>query len=211
MKPEQILRHEILMEATCQAPLQVHVSQTDGWLLIWMYTLQVTLKLVTNNIVVAAPFLWRLVATNWGTWCGDWSFPYLFFLSSWYLEVASSNPVTGTSLFPQSTSNVLMQQFHLRFRATFQPLCCFYICSTHSFLFNSYLHSPSVVSTSQPLIATCDQQRGHCVSRIYGVNGILIDLRTSRATEQTYQGLPPVVETPRHEVNLVRYRNVQFN
>ena len=49
------------------------------------------------------------------------------------------------------------------------------------------------------------------MSRIYGVNGILIGLRTSRATEQTYQGLPPVVETPRHEANLVRCINVQFD
>ena len=58
------------------APLRVHVSQADGRLLLWMYTLQVSLELVTNNKIVAAPSPCRLVATNWGAiWSSNVSNP----------------------------------------------------------------------------------------------------------------------------------------
>ena len=49
-----------------RAPFKEHVSQVDGRLFHWMYTLQFILELVTNNIIVVALSLWRLGANNGG-------------------------------------------------------------------------------------------------------------------------------------------------
>ena len=63
--------HLIEMQPTGISPLgsrtllREQVSQADGQLLLWMYTLQVIFKLVTNNKIVTAPSPWSLVATNW--------------------------------------------------------------------------------------------------------------------------------------------------
>ena len=48
-----------------RALLPEHVSQADGWLLRWMFTLKVSLELFTDKKIVAAPTPCRLVATNW--------------------------------------------------------------------------------------------------------------------------------------------------
>ena len=84
----------------CRAPLRVHVSQADGRLLLWMYTLQVSLELVTNNKIVAAPSPWRLVATNWGAWFGAllWAtLPFTFILAktSSHVKDVGSIPAAG--------------------------------------------------------------------------------------------------------------------
>lgn len=64
---------QLSFEINYYALSQEHVSQTDGWFLHWILTLQVYLELVTYNKIVATPSPNKLVATNLGALRGEGS------------------------------------------------------------------------------------------------------------------------------------------